>query len=185
MRTASTAFLDAANNATVSPFFAAELMYPDGPVRVTSLPQNITHAGNVWYGTGVLGELSPLEEGNENRSYGFELTLSGIPGDWSAYLRGQDVQGGLVTIMLGFVNPETWSVLALETITVGRMDTQDVVSGETTAVKVVCEGPGVDWERPRVRRATNVDQQTRAPGDTFFRFAPAMRDFREEWGRSG
>jgi hypothetical protein len=170
---------------TVSPGFAVEVQYPDGPVRVTSLPVPITFNSQTWSGTGAMGRISQLEEGAENRSYGFSLDLSGIPGNWAEYLRGQDPHGGLVTIWLGFVDA-AWALIATpEIITVGRIDTQDVQAGETTFVRVSCEGPGVDWERARVRRCTDVDQTQRYPGDRFFMFTAAMRNFREQWGRSG
>lgn len=184
-RPAPTDLLAATVAPTVRPFLAAELIYPEGPVRLTSLPtgQTILIDGQTYHGTGALGRITELEEGAENRSYGFSLELSGIPGNWAEYLRGQDVQGGLVTIRLGMCQADG-SVIGSEIVTVGRMDTQDVQAGETTYVRVNCEGPNVDWERPRVRRATNVDQQTRSPGDEFFKFCAAMRNFRERWGRS-
>jgi hypothetical protein len=184
-RPAPVALLAAARAAVVRPFMACELLYPEGPVRLCSLPQGhvILVDGQSYAGTGVLGRITELEEGAENRSYGFSLELSGIPGNWADYLRSQDVQGGLVTIRLGMCD-ENWGVIGSEIVTVGRMDTQDVQAGETTFVRVNCEGPHVDWERPRVRRATDIDQQARAPGDRFFRFSAAMRNFREQWGRS-
>jgi hypothetical protein len=184
-RPASPTLISAATAASVSPFMAAELIYPDGPVRVTSLPIHVEFMGHTWHGTGAMGRITQLEEGSENRSYGFALELSGIPGNWGEYLRAQDVQGGLVTIYLGFANSEWQPVSTPEVITVGRMDCQDVQAGENTFVRVNCEGPNVDWERPRVRRCTDVDQTTRTPGDRFFKFTAAMRNFRESWGRSG
>lgn len=183
-RPALPALLDAARAPLVRPFLAAELLYPDGPVRLCSLPvgRTVLVDGHTYHGTGVLGRITELEEGAENRSYGFALELSAIPGNWAEYLRAQDVQGGLVTIRMGFC-ADDWSVIASEIVTVGRMDTQDVQAGATTYVRVNCEGPNVDWERPRVRRATDIDQQTRYPGDRFFKFTAAMRNFRESWGR--
>lgn len=184
-RPAPANLIEAAKAPEVLPFLAAELLYPAGPVRLTSLPvgQTVLVDGNEYHGTGAMGRVTELEEGAENRSYGFSLELSGIPGNWSEYLRAQDVQGGLVTIRFGLCSRD-WSVIGSEIITVGRMDTQDVQVGEQTYVRVNCEGPHVDWERPRVRRATDVDQQTRNSGDRFFKFTAAMRNFREQWGRS-
>lgn len=184
-RPAPVELLAAARAPVVRPFMAAELIYPAGPVRLCSLPHGVTVLvdGQSYAGTGALGRITELEEGSENRSYGFALELSGIPGNWADYLRAQDVQGGLVTIRLGMCD-EQWTVIGSEIVTVGRMDTQDVQAGESTFVRVNCEGPNVDWERPRVRRATDVDQQTRNAGDRFFKFTAAMRNFREQWGRS-
>lgn len=181
-RPTTAAMLDAARAGVVRPFLAVELMYPDGPVRCTSLDRHIPLDGHTWYGTGVLGRLGDIEEGSENRSYGFSVSLSGIPGEWMAYLRGQDVQGRLATVRLGFVDAH-YEVLGIETITVGRMDTQDIEVGPVLGVIVSCEGIGVDWERARVRRCTDVDQQTRHPGDRFFQYTAALENMTLTWGR--
>lgn len=169
---------------TVRPFMAAFLDYPDGAVRLTSLPAGttLTIDGEQWHGTGAMGQISALEEGAENRSYGFTLQLSGIPGDWGAYLRGQDVQGRRVRVYLGAVN-ERYEVIGTQVIKVGRMDTQDVQAGQTTAILVTCEDVLVDWERARVRRCTDVDHQTRHPGDGFFKYVAALENLTLAWGR--
>lgn len=168
----------------VRPFMAVFLDYPDGPVRVTSLPRGtvLEIDGEEWYGTGVLGQMSGLEEGAENRSYGFTLTLSGIPGNWLAYLRGQDVQGRRVDVHLGLVN-ELGAVIKTQLIKRGRMDTQDASAGQTTSVTVACEDVLVDWERARVRRCTDVDHRTRYPTDGFFKYVAALENQVLSWGR--
>ncbi len=165
------------------PFMAAELMYPDGAVRVSSLPTAVPIDGQTYYGTGVMGEISPLEEGSENRSYGFSLALSGIPGDWANYLKSQDVQGRLVTIRLGFCDAN-YAILGTKIITVGRMDSQDVEVGERTAVVVSCESIAVDWERARARRCTDSDQRSQHASDSFFKYIAALENMSLEWGQA-
>lgn len=181
-RPASDALIAAASAHQVRPFFAVELLYPAGPVRLCSLPLPVTIGGQVYQGTGALGEISALEEGSENRSYGFTLQLSGIPGNWAEYLRSQDVQGGLVTVHLGFVNAQH-TVIGTHVITVGRMDTQDVQAGATTAVLVSCESIGVDWERARARYCTDADQRAQHPTDGFFRYQAALENQVLTWGK--
>lgn len=183
-RAAPAALVEAFTAPVVRPFMAAFLDYPDGPVRVTSLPAGTTLAldGAEWHGTGVMGQISALEEGTENRSYGFTLQLSGIPGDWGTYLRAQDVQGRRVRVYLGAVD-EAYRVIGVQVIKVGRMDTQDVQAGATTAVLVTCEDILIDWERARVRRCTDVDHQARHPGDGFFKFTAALENLSLPWGR--
>lgn len=184
-RVADPALIAAALAPTVRPFLAAELMYPEGPVRLSSLPHGVAVLvdGETYHGSGAMGRITELEEGSENRSYGFSLDLSGIPGNWADYLKAQDVQGGLVTIRLGLCD-EQYRVIGSEVITVGRMDTQDVQAGAETFVRVNCEGPNVDWERSRVRRATDIDQRSRYPADRFFQYVAAMENAVIQWGRA-
>ena len=176
-REAFPALIEGFTQPVVRPFLAALLDYPAGPVRMTTLPRGTVTMidGQPWHGAGVLGQISPLEDGAESRSYGFSLTLAGIPGDWAAYLRAQDVQGRAVRVYLGLADA-AWNVVATQLVKVGRMDTQDVQVGDQTAVVVTCEDVMVDWERPRVRRCTDVDHQTRHPGDGFFKYVAALQN---------
>lgn len=180
-RELSTELLAAVRAPIVRPFMAAHLDYPAGAVRVCSLPTSVTIGGQVYYGTGAMGEISAIEAGAEARSYGFTLALSGIPGDWAAYLRSQDVQGRAVTITLGLCD-EGYAVIGTRTIAVGRMDTQDVQVGERTAVVVACESIAVDWERARIRRYTDADHRARQAGDGFFKYIAAMESIELSWG---
>lgn len=191
-------FIAASRGETVIPFLAAELMYPRGPVRVTSLDRIVTLISPAtglpepFYGVGAMGEVSPIEEGGESRSYGFTLTLSGIPNtllvdgseqSMSEYLRAQDVQGRPYALIFGFMN-RLYQVQASDVIQIGRMDTQDVLAGETTAVQVSCESIQVDWERAHPRFYTDVDQQTRHPGDKFCQYMAALENMDLPWGRA-
>ncbi len=177
-RDAPAELIDGFRQPVVRPFLAVELSYPAGVVRLTTLPRGsqVMIDGHTWHGAGVLGQIGALTDGAESRSYGFTLSLSGIPGDWGAYLRAQDVQGRRVRVWLGSANA-AWQPVATQLIKVGRMDTQDVlVNADTTAVLVTCEDILVDWERPRVRRCTDVDHQSRHPGDGVFKFVSALQN---------
>lgn len=183
-RAAPAELLAAVAGPQLVPFVAVEAMYPDGPVRLCSLPRGATVLadGQTYYGTGALGSITDLSESTDNPSDGFAIELAGIPGNFGAYLRGQDVQGQPVTVRFGVCTP-AGQALASTVVMVGIMDTQDVQAGEETWVRVVCEGPGVDWERARVSRVTHVDQTQRHPGDRIFKYVAAMENFTIAWGR--
>jgi hypothetical protein len=191
-------FIAAARGENVIPFLAAELMYPRGPVRVTTLDRVVNlispETGLLvpFYGVGAMGEVGVIEEGGESRSYGFVLTLSGIPNTllvdgseqtMSEYLREQDVQGKRYALIFGFMD-RLYQVQASDIIQIGRMDTQDVLAGETTAVQLSCESIQVDWERSHPRFYTDVDQQQRHPGDKFCQYMAALENMDLPWGRA-
>lgn len=182
MRPVSTELINAAKAPIVRPFMAVDMDYPDGAVRVSSLDRRVTFSGKTFDAVGALGAVSQLEEGSENRSYGFTISVTGVPGNFSEYLRNQDVQGRLVTVYLGFVGAD-YQIIGHDVVTVGRMDTQDVQAGQTTAVIVQCESIQVDWERPRVRRCTDADHRSRHPTDGFFKYVAALQNMDLRWGK--
>lgn len=167
----------------VRPFLVCELDYPDGTVRASSLPFNIVLDGHEYMGTSTYGSVGELTEGAEQQSYSVGLGLSGIPGNFAAYLSSQDVQGREAVIRLGFVNAQHQVIGQLCTIFVGRMNTQDVTAGKNTSVQLGLESLLVDWERPRVRRFTDADQKARFPTDRGLEYVSAVASMEIVWGR--
>lgn len=167
----------------VRPFLTIEMDYPDGMVRASTLQETVVIDGQTYYGMGVLGTLSPVQEGAESRSYGVTASLTGVPGNFAAYLQSQDVQGRPATIRVGLMNHAYEIVGEMVTIFVGRMDTQDVSAGKNTAVDVAIESLLIDWERARVRRYTDVDQQAAYPGDKGLEYVAALQNMSLTWGR--
>ncbi len=167
----------------VRPFLTIEMDYPDGMVRASTLQESIVIEGQTYYGMGVLGTLSPVQEGAESRSYGVTASIAGIPGNFAAYLQGQDVQGRTAVIRMGLMDHSYAVVGAMVTIFVGRMDTQDVSAGKNTAIEVAIESLLIDWERARIRRYTDVDQQAVYPGDRGLEYMSALQNMTLSWGR--
>jgi hypothetical protein len=183
-RAAPPEMIAASLKGTVSPAFAVECTYPDGPVRLCSLPYPVTIEGNAFDPGAGLGAISRIEQGAENRSYGFTLNLTGIPATFAAYLREQDPHGGRVTVWFLLVNSETHALIGARRIRTGRMDTQDVTAGDTLSVSVQVEAFNLDWARPRIERYTDQSQRDRAPGDRFFKYVSAIPNMSLAWGRS-
>jgi hypothetical protein len=164
----------------VIPFAAIEVAYDDGTVRLCSLPVRsvqllsaMTDQEEAFFGAGGMGAISAVQAGSEARSYGITATLSGIPGNWAAYLRTQDVQGRAVRVYRGFCD-RLYTPLLFRSVWVGRGDAQYCRTGESTDVTVAAESVLIDWERGRVRRCTDVDQQGAHPGDKFFQYVAAL-----------
>ena len=65
----------------------------------------------------------------------------------------------------------------------GRMDTMDTEVGDTATITVTAESRMVSWDKARVRRYNNEDQQNRYPGDRGFEFVSQMVEKNLLWGR--
>lgn len=161
---------------------AVELDFPSGMARFNSSQTDITFGGATFLGVGVLGAISVTEESAELRAYGLTIELSGIPRDAFALALLQGYQGRRGTVWEVPLNPTTFAVLANPVVIFrGRMDTMQVDMGEGAVVRVALENRLTDWERPRMSRYTDEDQQARQPGDTGFRFVSAMAEREIIW----
>lgn len=161
---------------------AIELDFPSGMARFNASPKDITISGNTFLGVGMLGSVSVTEESAELRAYGLTVMLSGIPRDVVTLALIQGYQGRRGTVWEVPLNPDTHAVLADPMVIFrGRMDTMEIELGETAFVRVSLENRLADWERPRMQRYTDEDQQARYPGDTGFRFVSAMTEKEIIW----
>ena len=67
----------------------------------------------------------------------------------------------------------------------GRVNQMNIEAGETATISLTVESRLVDWERPRVSRYNNADQQVAFSGDKGFEFVPPMVEKELIWGRGG
>lgn len=161
---------------------AVELDFPSGMARFNSSPMNVTWTAGTFLGVGVLGSVSITEESAELRAYGLTITLSGIPRDAFALALLQGYQGRRGTVWEVPLHPTLYAPLS-EPIVIfrGRMDTMQIDMGEGAAVAIALENRLTDWERPRMSRYTDEDQQAVQPGDTGLRFVSAMAEREIIW----
>lgn len=165
----------------VNPFMLVELDFPDGIVRATSLPFDINLEGHIWHGLSVLGSVSAIEEGAENRSYGAQVSLQGIPNEFAEYIASQEVQGRTARVLLGFLNSAEEIIGDPVVLLRARMDTVDLQVGEHTTVVIAVEDARLDWERPRLKRFTHLDQQQLFPGDLGLQYVSRATDQQIVW----
>jgi hypothetical protein len=168
--------LTAVTGEIVSPVYAVKLEFTSGAARWNGSPQDIVIAGETYLGVGALGTISPMEEGAETRAYGMSVGITGLPRDAITIALTEEYQGRPATVYAVQVNANGAPIGTTPVIFRGRMDQMSVDLGETVAVTVRLENRMADWERPRVRRYTNEDQQRAYPGDLGFQFLTATVD---------
>lgn len=184
MRELNQFLLDAVNASHVRPFTLVSMDFPAGPVRASSLPFDVTLAGETYHGVSILGNVSEISEGLEQRSYGVNVTLNGIPSDFCTYISGQAVQGRIMRIGLGFLNEDEQIIGEPLWLFVGRMDTLDMKIGKETSVSIAGETLLIDWERPRIRKFTDADQKAIYPADRGFEHVAESANKELVWGRA-
>lgn len=160
------------------------LDFSSGVVRVTNASYNFTWDGHTWAGLGEVGSIDNITEGSGLEAYGLKLQLSGVNVDNVAIALQEQYQGRDCKIWLAPLSEAGYAVVADPVMVFwGRMDTMQVELGETAVITVSAESRLVDWQRPRIRRYTNDDQQAFFPSDTGFRFVPQMAEKELIWGR--
>lgn len=153
------------------------------PLRVCSAAYDIEWNGYIWLGLGTLGGLEPIEEQAGLEAIGARLTLTGIPTEVIAISLGEKYQGRPCQIWFTPLRDDLQMLLTPVRLFSGRMDTMDSEVGDTATITVTAESRMVSWDKPRVRRYNNEDQQSRYPGDRGFEFVAQMVERNLLWGR--
>ncbi|URF02964.1 hypothetical protein [Cupriavidus campinensis] len=153
------------------------------PLRVCSAAYDITWNGYTWLGLGTLGSIEPIQEQATLEAIGVRLTLAGVPSDLIAIVLGEQYQGRSCQIWYAPLREDLQLAVQPVRLFSGRLDTMDTEVGETATITVSAESRMVSWDKARVSRYNNEDQQSRYPGDKGFEFVPQMVEKNLTWGR--
>ena len=178
------------------PALLAELDFPSGFVRVNSTDRSIFFDSqgasplNEFLGVGRLGSVSTVGETSSLQARGVELALSGIP---SAHISAafESAQGRPGRIWIGFLDDSYALIVEPVLVFSGLIDNSSIDIGETATVTVTVESRLIAWERAKIRRYTNEDQQQRFSGesptitDKFLEFVNQTVDKEILWGVGG
>ena len=142
-------------------------------------------SGNAnWLGTGDLGQISTIQEGEEISPYNIELTLSGLDAGLVAEAVKEVYYQRPVTLYVGALNDSDQLVATPDVIWNGFIDTMDVRlggdGGDTIALSA--ESELAMFERSSNLLYTNASQQAKFSGDTFFTHLQEMQDITLDWG---
>lgn len=153
------------------------------PLRVCSAGYDIEWNGETWLGLGTLGGIEPIREQANLEAAGVRLTLSGVPTDLIAVTLAEQYQGRPCQIWFAPLREDLRLDVTPIRLFAGRMDTMDTEVGDTATITVTAESRMVTWDRPRIRRYNNEDQQSRYPGDRGFEYVAQMVSKDLLWGR--
>lgn len=168
-----------------------QLDFAGGMVRVTNLPYSIDWNGHTWLGLSSLGGIEPVKETGGLEANAIAMKLSGVPldGDGESELiaiaLGEHYQGRDCRVWAAPLDAGNQPIADPVLVFVGRMDTMQVeIAGGSAVIMLTAESRLADWDRPRVRRYNDADQQAEYAGDLGFQFVEQMVEREIIWGRS-
>jgi len=183
-RDITTVVENALDDAVVEPFFAVELLFDSGPIRLWTGTGDATIDGDSYVGTGNLLNISSVEETTEIAVRGATITLSGMSSEVISLALQSPYQGRVCNIYFGVVDGSTYSNLTQ--IFSGYMDEMNIDEGaEFGTIELKVENKLIDLERQRTRRYTSEYQKSVYPGDLGLDFVESLQDKKVVWGRAG
>lgn len=183
-RDITTVVENALDDAVIEPFFAIEMIFDSGPLRLWTGVGEATIDGNSYTGTGNLLDVSSVEETTEIAVRGATITLSGMPTEVISLALQSPYQGRVCNIYFGIRDGNTYSNLTQ--IFSGYMDEMNIDEGpDYGTIELKVENKLIDLERARTRRYTSEYQKSVYPGDLGLDFVESLQDKKVVWGRGG
>ena len=179
-RDLSTSVSNAIGDEVITPFFAIEMLFSSGTLRLWTGVGTMTISGQQWVGAGNLLNVSTVDETKEMAAKGATITLSGIPANSLALALTEPYQGRVCKIYFGIMGQDDLTELFS-----GYMDQMNIEDGGDTAnISVNVENKLIDLERPRVARFNSGYQKSVYPDDKGFDFVEDLQDKTTPWGQS-
>ena len=167
----------------VRPVTLVKMEFDSGTVRYSGADRAITYDSESYTGIGNFAGFSVVEEGVDLQTYSVTISIAGVPTALLSIALDENYQNRFVTLFQGFLNDSYALIADPVEIFKGRVNTMNIEAGETATITLSVESRLVDWERPRIRRYNNADQQVAFSGDKGFEFVPQMVEKELIWGR--
>lgn len=179
-RSIPTAILTGLQQPVVQPYFAVEMLFDSGAVRIWSGLGNRTIGGNVYTGTGNLMMIDGLNEVSDIAAKTATVTLSGLDSATIALALAEPYQRRQATIIMGLVDvPADFMI-----VFAGYMNTMDISDdADSATITLSIDSKLIDLEKATNLRYTQQAQEAQYPGDTFFSYVAGMVDREFTWGR--
>lgn len=166
-------------------FFALKAEFASGTLRMNSTPYSIVIDGEV-YGPNIngLGRISAVEQDSTLQVRTVTLELAGVPNDKIALAANDRYRGRPASIFFGMLDANFLVIPSPYKVFGGPMDTMVSELDDQSSVQLTIGNRLLGWERPRIRRYTDEDQQAEYPGDKGFEYVPSMVEKNFNWGVS-
>lgn len=159
-----------------------ELQFATGTLRYNNGNTHIEWGGHTWLGAAAFTRLDPVEESAEPHAAALKLQFSGLDATHLDKILNEQYQGRPARIWVAPLDAADAPIMDPVLVFSGRMDEPEVTVGETFDITLALENRWADWDRARVRRYTDADQQAAFPGDRFCEYVALMESAELVWG---
>lgn len=168
----------------LKPFQAVEIHFSDGILRFWTGYGEITADGQTWDGAGHVLGISEATEAADLSAEGMTVTLSGLDDSVLSAILNENYKLRPLSIYVGALDANDEPVSALYQTFNGRIDTINIQeAGESVTLSINAESRLIDLNRPRTRKLTDAEQQSRYPGDTSLAQVALLADRQLDWGK--
>lgn len=172
---------DAVTAEVVRRALAVRLEFDTASSFITTLPFDITIDDETYVGVGKFGQISAVEESGDLASYSLTMELSAIPRDIIAVAFEEPYQSRPAYVWEVLLDEDERVIADPILVFRGRMDVMTIALGETATVRLECTNRLADWERPKMTRYSDEDQQRLHPGDFGCQYAAQMETKEITW----
>lgn len=179
-RSLSGGFTTALAQPHVTAFPLIELQFLSGTDYLCGLAHDVVHGGNTYLAAGGCIGIEPIVE-TATQTEGLRITLEGSSAANVALVLSEKVQGRLCTVRLAVLDAA--GVLQVdENVWTGLMDTLTLHDDPGQCVaSLTVEHMLATWDRPRVVRYTDAQQQALFPGDLGFQYIEEVAEASIVW----
>ena len=178
-RTVPAALLTALAQPQVEPFYAVEMAFDSGTVRLWTGYGDRTINSETYVGAGSLLNIQGLGEVADLSAKAITISLSGVAAALVSLALQEPYQRRVCRVYFGAVD-----VSDVIEVFSGQLNTMSIEdSGEASTIAVVVDSKLVELERASNRRYTRESQRSRYSDDTFFNYVAKLQDREIVWGR--
>jgi hypothetical protein len=170
-RSITSASNTAAQASHVKMALLVDLDFDSGNIYLTNSDRTITYASNDYLGVGQFGGVTDVEESSILSASRVNLTLSGIDPALISTAFNEHYQGRAATLYAAFLD-STYTLIADPVVLFkGTMDNMNIKLGFEGVITLSIISRLDDWQKAKVRRYNNEDQQSKYAGDKGLEFA--------------
>lgn len=185
MRTLDSAIAAASQATSCRRIYFARLEFDAGTVAWHSGYGDLTLDSIVYRGLGMIGSIAAVNEQPGVKSQALSMEVCGLKPEVVSLIQQEPYVNRKAYIHCTFLDDQDRPLVATPLLLFkGSIDEITASIGKRASVTITLKSRLADWERQRVLRYTDADQQKLYPGDRAFEFVPQLSQRKLIWPKA-